>query len=682
MYYELALISVLVAGGYWGWYFVRHDATRVYGALQLVAAALAGLGLYGRHLEDSSLGIPGAVGAGAGACLLILGPLARGAARRLAANERFTVAKLMLDIAEVLAPGSGVPDEKALLAAMREIRDGNIEQAVQALTAAKDRAPADARLAIDERIAMLYLASYRWDEAISHAEENLFGAIPQTGEGAPGPVAIRRALGIAPHVWVELLGAYGYQGDLDQAARMLARLEDVCAGRPDATIWLHRGRLIFLALSGRVDAVQKLVEPRRSRHMKSAARAYWLAVAHERHGDVALAESTYGKARARSHGRPRVLIDQALERLKSPKPVELGAAANEIIARVEAEPPPAVIERARPRGPVATRILMATLVAPAVAIALLLGSSTDDGVLIRAGALIHQLVAKGEWWRLISCIFVHGGGFHLFVNFVGLWLLGRLSEELFGPWRTLAVFAIAGLGGSTASYLATHAISVGASGAIFGLLGAVFIELTWHRKRHRLAWTRGVWGSLVVVALAQVGTDFFYPITDHWAHAGGLFAGVVVGTALSPNAGWHKLGLHAARVIAIAFAATVVVATVCVVRTSLYDSLVRSPELAVEIAPFERIPLIGNIDAYIGETVGRANQKGIENVHAAKTQVVPLPAGWDGHELVGSVPNQLGDPQVFRVIVARSDHSVVTLYVPEGVATMAPEYFTQLIRQL
>jgi hypothetical protein len=49
---------------------------------------------------------------------------------------------------------------------------------------------------------------------------------------------------------------------------------------------------------------------------------------------------------------------------------------------------------------------------------------------------------------------------------------------------------------------------------------------------------------------------------------------------------------------------------------------------------------------------------------------------------VGSVPNQLGDPQVFRVIVARSDHSVVTLYVPEGVATMAPEYFTQLIRQL
>lgn len=683
MYYELALISVLVAGGYWGWYFVRHDSTRVYGALQLAAAGLSGLGLYGRHIDDSSLGIAGAVGAGAGACLLILGPLARGAARRFAASERFTAAKAMLDIAEVLAPGSGVPDEKALLAAMREIRDGNIEQAVQALTAAKDRAPADARLAIDERIAMLYLAAYRWDEAISHAEENLFGAIPQAGEGGPGPIAIRRALGIAPHVWVELLGAYGYKGELDQSARMLARLEDVCAGRPDATIWLHRGRLIFLALSGRVDAVQKLVEPRRSRHMKSAARTYWLAVAHERHGDAALAESTYAKARARSHGRPRVLIDQALERLKSAKPIEVGETANEIIARVEAEPPPAVIERARPRGPIATRILMATLIAPAVAIAVLLGSSSDIGVLIRAGGLTHSLVADGEWWRLISCIFIHGGALHLFNNLVGLWLLGRLAEELFGSWRTLAIFALTGIGGATASYLATHAISVGASGAVLGLLGAVFIELTWHRKRHRLAWTRGVWGSLVVVAVAQVGTDFFYPVTDHWAHAGGLFAGVIVGTVMSPNAPWHKVALHASRVIAIAFGVLMIVAIVFVAQTTIRDSLVRSPELVAGLVELDRMPTgEGNIEAYIERTATRATEKGYEEASPAKTTIIPLPTGWTGTEHVASVPSQLGDNQRFRIVVARSDHAVITLYVPESVAAAAPEYFTQLISQL
>jgi hypothetical protein len=284
MYYELALISVLIAAGYWGAYFVRHEPTRTYGLMQLATAGLAGLGLIGRHSEEppSALGIAGAIGVGAGACLLILGPLVRAMARRAAGAERFRIASVLLDIADVLAPGSGITEEKALLGAMREIRDGNIEQTVDALTSAKHTAPADARLAIDERIAMLYLAAYRWDEAIAHAEENLFGAVPPES-GAPA--SLRRALGIAPPVWVELLGAYGYKGDLDQAARMLARLEDVCAGRDDAAIWLHRGRMIFLALAGRVSAVQQLVEPRRSRHMSRAARIYWVAVANERKGD-------------------------------------------------------------------------------------------------------------------------------------------------------------------------------------------------------------------------------------------------------------------------------------------------------------------------------------------------------------------------------------------------------------
>src|SRR5437016_3428551 len=107
MYYELALISVLVAGGYWGWYFVRHDALRTYGLMLLAAAGLAGLGLLGRHYDEASLGIASAIGVGAGGCLLVLGPLARGLARRAAAAERFAIAGKLLDIADVLALGSG-----------------------------------------------------------------------------------------------------------------------------------------------------------------------------------------------------------------------------------------------------------------------------------------------------------------------------------------------------------------------------------------------------------------------------------------------------------------------------------------------------------------------------------------------------------------------------------------------
>src|SRR5262249_34776045 len=126
MYYELALISVVIAGGYWGWFFARQRRARLYAAMQLGAAAAAGLVLLGRRVDAHGLVVVGAIGVGAGACLLIVGPMVRGMARRMATAERFGLAQALLEIADVLAPGSGVGEEKALLGAMREIRDGNI----------------------------------------------------------------------------------------------------------------------------------------------------------------------------------------------------------------------------------------------------------------------------------------------------------------------------------------------------------------------------------------------------------------------------------------------------------------------------------------------------------------------------------------------------------------------------
>ncbi|MEO8705270.1 MAG: hypothetical protein ABI867_34830, partial [Kofleriaceae bacterium] len=172
MLYEYALISVVIASGYWGFYFARNqpNGTPLFGFMQLATAMLCGVGLVGRHYDYSILGVLGAIGLGAGICLLIVGPLVRGIARRFAAAERIGIASRLLDVAEILAPGSGVAEEKTVLGAMREIREGRVEQTVDALTAAKSHAPADAQLAIDERIAMLYLAAYRWSDAIAHAE--------------------------------------------------------------------------------------------------------------------------------------------------------------------------------------------------------------------------------------------------------------------------------------------------------------------------------------------------------------------------------------------------------------------------------------------------------------------------------------------------------------------------------
>ncbi|MBV8758727.1 MAG: rhomboid family intramembrane serine protease [Deltaproteobacteria bacterium] len=698
MYYELALISVAIAGGYWGWFFVRRDSLQLYGGMLLAAALLSVLGLLGRREDIESLGIPGAIGVGAGTCLLVVGPFVRGMARRAAAAERFGIADRLLRIADVLAPGSGVSDERALLGAMKEINGGNIDATVEALQHARSRAPHEAKLAIDERIAMLYLAAYRWEDAIAHAEAHLFGAMAPHEAGPH--VALRRALGVAPPVWVELLGAYGYQGNLDQAARMLARLEEVCEGREDAGLWLHRGRMMFLALAGQPDAVRPLVEPRRSRHMTSAARTYWVAVAHERHGDAAVAEAQYTKARKGSRGRPRVLIDQALARLRAhASPPALGDDAQQVMARVAAAPVPEVAERVRSRGPRATRILAASLVVPAIAIAVLIGSSSDVGVLLRAGALVRGLAAA-EPWRLVSCIFVHVGGVHLLVNVMGLWFLGRLAEDFFGPWRLVAIFAVAGLAGSAASYFASPAgISAGASGAIFGVLGALFVELTLQRRRHRAAWSRGIWGSLALVTVAQIAIGFFYPVTDQWAHGGGLLAGAILGVVLSPSRRAFELP---AKVVAIAFALVVAGATVMVARTSVADSLWRGPlvehtvnhvtvraptswlagkaeltdpgdlvELDLERtgAPLDQMVAIG---------LAHAKQLGFSESQPANDRMLALP-GWTALELDLVATDALESRQHFRMVVATQGGVTVTLYVPTSLLREAPSVFEALV---
>ena len=715
MTYELALISVAIGSGYWGVFFVRQQphGSATFGLMQLGAAALAGLGLLRGVVEAPWLGVAGAIGVGAGACLLVLGPLVRTLARRLVAAERVGPALRLLDLAELLAPGSGVREEKALVRAMTEIREGRIEPTVEALTAARDRAPADARLAIDERIAMLYLAAYRWRDAITHAEAFLFGAAPPTdAEGS-----LRRALGVAPPVWVELVGAYGRVGDLERAAQMLARLEDICAGRPEAAPWIHRARVVFLALAGRIEAVRALVSPRWSGHMSAAARSYWVAIAHEHAGDRSGAVAAYHQARSRSRGRPRVLIDRELAELPAPGTprAALAGTALDVVARIEAASPPPPFRSSRPRPPRAAWLLAAGLVAVSATTALVLGPTADIGVMTRAGALVRGLVDAGEWWRLIACVFLHAGLTHLAFNVAGLVVLGRLAADLFGSARMIAIFGLAGIAGSVASYLASPVgVSAGASGAVFGLLGAVFIEITWHRQHHRAAWQRGVWGGLAVVTVAELGYDFLNPVIDQWAHGAGLLAGVLLGVALSPHARWTRLAGHASRVIAIGLGALVLAAGALVVRTSIADSLAGpgSARLVIgrvaltapagwrsernEVHQPERLVVVtlerrdgGDAAQHVATWIAieaRGIKEQLGELARARTPLIAVPAGWEGTELEVMQEDGTGYRQRFRILLcgrAFGDATILTsVAVPESIARAAPAVFVQLLASI
>ncbi|MDX2088943.1 MAG: rhomboid family intramembrane serine protease [Kofleriaceae bacterium] len=721
MYYELALISVVVAGAYWGFFFVARQpqGTPTFGLMQLGAALLAAFGLYAYHYDGARwMHVAGSIGLGAGVCLLFVAPLLRGVARRLAAVERLGLARRILEIVDVIAPGSGVADEKALLGAMQEIRDGNIEETVSALSAAKERAPAEARLAIDERIAMLYLAAYQWKNAIAHAEATLWRAstAPMPAEPDGATPSLRRALGFAPPVWVELLGAYGRTGDLDRAAQMLARLEDVCAGREDAAIWIHRARLIFLALAGRTTAVEALVAPRQARHMSLAARQYWFAVALEHKGDRAAATTWYEKARGRSRGRPREMIDQALANLATADglPIQLSDEAKQVVARIEAAPMPAQVRVHLPLRPWATWSVTALLLAVAATITLAVGPTSDVGVLMRAGALVRGFVDGGEWWRIFSCVFVQVGGLQLLVNVIGIWFVGRIAEEMFGTARTIALFGLSGFAGAVASYLATPTgVSAGASGALFGLIGAVFVELTLHRDHYRGLRRRGMWGGLVLIVLAQLGYGLVY---DQWAHGAGLAAGALLGGALSPFAPWARAARSVGLALAVIVVAFTVNAAVRVVGTSVEDSLSRQPKMRHPVAGVKIIAPAGwtndgelaepdgliiisvkrapkldvaeQMKAWIDEAAPAiAKNHGFEEVVDAPANVFALPPEWQGAEMLASFVDPLGYRQRYRLVAAGrvlgADLVTIAISLPDSIAVPARAYLTaQVIARL
>ena len=154
--------------------------------------------------------------------------------------------------------------------------------------------------------------------------------------------------------------------------------------------------------------------------------------------------------------------------------------------------------------------------------------------LILWGANVGALTLSGEWWRLLTDVFVHGGLIHIAFNMWCLWNLGQLCESLYGRWTYAAIYLICGLEASLAS-AAWHPYvpSVGASGAIFGLAGALITALKlgeFSVPRSALSGTLRSLGAFVVYNLIF---GFILPGVDNTAHIGGLITGLIVGALIA-----------------------------------------------------------------------------------------------------------------------------------------------------
>lgn len=153
--------------------------------------------------------------------------------------------------------------------------------------------------------------------------------------------------------------------------------------------------------------------------------------------------------------------------------------------------------------------------------------------LVFFGAKVNEFIAEGEVWRLFTAMFLHGDIIHLLFNLYALYILGPMVEGFFGHRRFLLIYFIGGLWGSVASYAFSQAISVGASGAIFGLIGATTIYFLRYRENFGPRGRAIVQNMLVVIGINLV-LGLSVPGIDNWGHMGGLIGGTAVAYTLLP----------------------------------------------------------------------------------------------------------------------------------------------------
>ncbi|XP_057801347.1 RHOMBOID-like protein 1 [Salvia miltiorrhiza] len=167
----------------------------------------------------------------------------------------------------------------------------------------------------------------------------------------------------------------------------------------------------------------------------------------------------------------------------------------------------------------------------------LLGPSSS--ALLKMGALdVSKVVDKHQGWRLITCMWLHGGVFHLLANMLSLIVIGIRLEQEFGFVRVGLLYLISGLGGSLLSALFIQSnISVGASGALFGLLGGMLAELivNWTIYANKVA----ALFTLVIIIAINLAVGIL-PHVDNFAHIGGFFSGFLLGFIflIRPQFGW------------------------------------------------------------------------------------------------------------------------------------------------
>jgi rhomboid protease GluP len=450
--------------------------------------------------------------------LLLPEALTRLAARRTL-QQRYAAAAWYSRLVRLLHPFDGWSVQPEMMLALELEQQGDAERAVAVLAGRRSAAGVSPRMRQLIQAQLCRLAQ-DWDGLLACTEPVAGGErkIP----AQLGPLRLR---------------ALGETGRLSEMVAFFRASRRTYNGAS-----LHLCRLFLFGFCGRKTAVETLLRGPLAA-LEDDTKALWLATAELTAGEVAAGRARLTELARRATGKPAAVA--ARRRLDSP-PERLAAALDDDdrqqLAAAEAELRGDLAYDTRPaagwrRSPVIIGLVFVN------SVVYLWETLAGVDALLRVGAMWPgAILFRGEWWRLVTAAFLHLNLAHVALNMLALVVLGPWVERMLGHGPTLLVYLGTGIGAMAVPLFLIWAgvmpdeILVGASGAVFGLIGAQIVLLAegWRRWRSRMALAR--LSGLGIVLLAELVFDLATPQVSLTGHAAGLVIGLAL-TALLAAAG-------------------------------------------------------------------------------------------------------------------------------------------------
>jgi membrane associated rhomboid family serine protease len=416
--------------------------------------------------------------------------------------------------------------------ALRLVDGGNAEQALTALDGLAVRPMPPTVTGVVRAWKLSLLVTLRqWERAVAFYE-----SVYDWG-----------ALGQATQARLFAARALAETGQIGRALHNLqfAALSPRTLGARQTQLWATR--VCVAALAGDKESVEELLGRREyARRSRDFARfaAYWRGRCALARGEFGQAEHLFARAVELTPPRNHLWRDAITQQLrqaeegKSPtrRTAQDPAYAHsqELLRRAEQDTAPwrALMSTGRPE--LATLALLLVLAVVYLVGDVFLPGELQDKLLLWAGNS-PDTIRYHEWWRLVTALFLHANLLHLAMNGAGLWIFGSAVEKTMGRWRFLVIFLLAGVLGNLASAFQAHYdVAIGASGGIFGVIGAFVVSVWRLRSPMYFALRR----RLLLVLALMVACDFtiggLEPQVDNLAHIGGLVGGILIALVLSP----------------------------------------------------------------------------------------------------------------------------------------------------